>query len=210
MIYVAVKKNDSGNWEILKYISNPINQRSPITDETIGDISRLDAAGRLAKGFWIQKDVYVNTGEFTELDNKAITFDDVNGEITNTYTYKLMDLDVIRDEMKNRVRSYRSQLSYGLYKKGDIEYDISIDGRVELQGLIIESILDSSILNVSIRLLNGTDVTLSISDLKELFLEIAHYREGLFDIEAQLILAITSAADYESIRNVSVWGEQPL
>jgi hypothetical protein len=210
MIYVAVKKNDSGEWEILKYISNTINQRSPITDETIGDISRLDAAGRLAKGFWIQKDVYVNNGEFTELDNKEITFDDVNGEITNTYTYKLMDLSIIRDEMKNRVRSYRTQLSYGFYTKGENQFDISSDGRVELQGLIIESLLDSTITSVAIRLQSGVDVTLTVSDLKELYLEIAKYREGLFDTEAQLILAIDSAADYEAIRNVSVWGEQVL
>lgn len=210
MIYVAISKDDTGAWVILKYLSSTINQRSPVTDETIGDVSRLDAAGRLAKGFWIQQDSYVNTGEFTELDTKVTTFDDTQGIVTVTYTYKLMDLDVIRDEMKNRVRSYRQQLSASTYTKGDNVYDISTEGRTEIQGLVLETLLDSTITTLSIRLPSGVDVSFTPDELKALYLEIAKYREGLFDTEAQIILAITSAVDYEAIRNVSVWGDQVL
>lgn len=210
MIYMAISKDEAGNWVILKYLTSVINQRSPVTDETIGDVSRLDAAGRIAKGFWIQNDIFVNTGEFTELESKVTTFDDVNGIVINTYTYKLMDLDVIREEMKNRVRSYRSQLSIGTYTKDNNVFDVSSVGMTELQGYIIQSQLDTTLASVSIRLQSGSDVSFTVSELKSFYLELCAWREGLFDTEAQLVLAIDSAADYEAIRNVSVWGDVVL
>lgn len=210
MAYVSVKQNELGEWEILKYLSSVINQVSPLTGYTIGNISNLDAAGRLLHGFWIMNDVYVGTGEFMEFDKKETVLDDVECIVTNTYTYKRMDLAIIREEMKNRVRGYRMQLSSGLYKKGDHEYDMSTDGRCELHGFIIESLIDSSIEMVSIRLLSGVDVTLSVLELKELYLEIASYRDGLFDKEAHLIDAIDAAQDYEAIRLAAHWDEQEL
>ncbi|EMX1382111.1 hypothetical protein AAGG91_003006 [Salmonella enterica] len=210
MAYVAVIKNEQGQYEVVKYLTSLYNQRSPITQVTIGNISYLDASGRLEHGFWLSEDVYIGTGEFREFDIKEVKFDDVEGKVTNTYTYKLMDLDVIREEMKNRVRSYRSQLANGEYKHGEHVFDISHDGRCELHGYIIESLLDQTIEIVSIRLPNGEDVNMSMLELKELYLSIAAYRDGLFDKEAEIIDAINAANDYDSIRSAAVWDEHQL
>lgn len=210
MIYVAVTKNESGEFEILKTLTSVINQRSHITGTTIGNVTYLDAAGRLEHGFWEQEDLYIGTGEFKEFDRKEVEFDDVDGRVTNSYFYKLMDLAVIRDEMKNRVRSYRSQLSSSQYTKDTKVYDITSEGRLELQGLVLESLLDSSIQSVSMRLPSGEDIELTVTELKALYLEIALYRDGLYDTEAQIISAIDQAADYDAIRAAAVWGDQPL
>lgn len=210
MAYVSVKQNELGEWEIVKYLSSVINQVSPITGYTIGNISLLDAEGRLKHGFWVMNDVYVGTGEFMEFDTKETVLDGVEGIVTNTYTYKRMELSIIREEMKNRVRGYRMQLAHGMYKKAEHEYDMSSDGRSELQGFIIESLIDSSIEMFSIRLQSGEDITLSVLELKELYLEIATYRDGLFDKEAELIDAIDAALDYAAIRQAAIWNGQEL
>lgn len=136
--------------------------------------------------------------------------DAVNCVVTNTYTYKRMDLAIIRDEMKNRVRGYRSQLAQGSYTKDGKDYDLSSEGRLELQGLVLEVLLDSSIQSVSIRIPSGEDIQLSAAEVKALYLEIALYRDGLYDTEAQIITAIDAAETYEDIRLVSKWGDQEL
>lgn len=210
MVYVSVKQNELGEWEVLKYLSSVYNQRSPITDMTVSDVSQLDAEGRLLHGFWTQTDEYVGTGEFKEFDKKVVVFDDVQGNVKNTYHYKLMDLAIIREEMKNRVRSHRMQLSNSVYKKDLKEYNLSSDGRLELQGLVIEILLDPSIESVSIRLSNGDDAVLTAAELKALFLEISIYRDGLYDTEMEIIHAIDSALDYDAIRLAAKWGEDVL
>lgn len=210
MAYVTVIKNEQGQYEVEKYLTSLYNQRSPLTQVTIGNISNLDAEGRLKHGIWLSEDVYDGTGEFREFDNKEVKFDDVEGKVTNTYTYKLMDLDVIREEMKNRVRSYRMQLANGQFKHDDHEYDISSEGRCELQGFVLETLLDSSIESVSIRLPNDDDVKLSASDLKELYIAISTYRDSLYDKEADIFAAIDAAKDYDAIRAASVWDDQKL
>lgn len=210
MAFVSVKKNDQDEWEVFKYLTSNINQVSPLTGWTIGNLIYLDAAGRLEHGFWELNDIYVGTGEFMEFDNKTTVMDAVNCVVTNTYTYKRMDLAIIRDEMKNRVRGYRSQLAQGSYTKDGKDYDLSSEGRLELQGLVLEVLLDSSIQSVSIRIPSGEDIQLSAAEVKALYLEIALYRDGLYDTEAQIITAIDAAETYEDIRLVSKWGDQEL
>lgn len=210
MAYVSVKQNELGEWEVLKYLSSLINQVSPLTGFTIGNVSTLDVEGRLLHGFWEMNDVYVGTGEFMEFDKKEVNMDAELCVVTNTYTYKRMDLAIVREEMKNRVRGYRMQLSQGTYTKGDHAFELSMDGRLELQGLVLEVLLDSSIESVSIRLPSGEDVTLTPDEVKSLHLEIAVYRNGLFATEADIISKIDSAETYENIREVSKWGDQLL
>lgn len=210
MAYVSVKQNELGEWEILKYLSSLINQVSPLTGFTIGNVSTLDVEGRLLHGFWEMNDVYVGTGEFMEFDKKEVNMDAELCVVTNTYTYKRMDLAIVREEMKNRVRGYRMQLSQGTYKKGDHLFELSMDARLELQGLVLEVLLDTSLESVSIRLTSGEDVTLTPAEVKALHLEIAMYRDNLFTTEAEIISLIDSAETYEDIREVSKWGDQIL
>lgn len=210
MSYALVLKNNDGEWYISKYLTSTKNQYSPVTGYTIGDVTILDAEGRLWHGFWRVDDVYVGTGEFTELDNTVVNWNDTEGVVTNTYTYKLMDLAVIREEMNNRVRNYRQQLSVSPYTKDGKVYDLSTDGRCELQGLVLETLLDSTIDSVSIRLQSGEDVSFTAAELKAFYLEVAQYREGLFDTEEQLIAAINAATDYDAIRAAAKWGDVDL
>lgn len=207
MVYVVVNKNELDQWEFVKYTSSTVGQRSLVSGYTIGDITKLDAEGRLTHGFWIQEDNYVGTGEFCEFEKKEVVMDDVEGKIINTYTYKPMDVAIVRAEMKQRVEAHRSYLATSEYVKDSNVFDLSSEGRLELQGLLIELLVDSSIESLSIRDKSGNDVVLSAAEIKALYLEISLYRDGLFDTEQEICSAIDAAQDYEAVRLAAKWGD---
>lgn len=210
MIYLLVDKNEvTQEWVILKTITYPINVRG-LSGVTYSDISNLSLEVRKVEGFWTQSDVYENSGEFMEFDNKTVEYDEDGAVVTNTYHYKLMDLAVIKNELDARIVSYRDELLISGFEFDSHVYDTSYNGRQLIQGFVLESLITTDIDEVTIRLKNDTDVVLSVADLKSVLSAIYAYTEQLYQKERQMRTDLAAAQTYQEARDAATWDGKVL
>lgn len=210
MIYLLVDKDQTTQeWVVLKTITYPINVRG-LSGVIYGDIRVLTLEERKAEGFWTQVDVYEDNGEFKEFSNKDVTFNEETAEMVNTYHYVLMDLGIIKEELKNRVINHRESLLIGGFTKDGKVYGTTYDARVLLQGFVLESMINSELTEVTIRLPDDTDSTLTVQELKELVSELYSYTESLFIKESTIRSNIDNATDYDAVRAAATWDDTPL
>ena len=210
MIYLLVDKDpETQKWVVLKTITYPINVRG-LSGIIYGDIRNLTLEVRKVEGFWEQVDVYEGNGEFKEYSYQDVTFDEDAAQMINTYHYVLMNLDIIKTELKNRVLAHRDSLLTGGYEKDGHLFSTSIDNRVVLQGYAIESLIDSNMADVTIRLDDDTDLVLTVAELKAVVSGMAAFTEALYKKDRVIRAAIDSATDYDAIRTAATWDDVPL
>ncbi|EBS4516820.1 hypothetical protein DQT32_05330 [Salmonella enterica subsp. enterica serovar Braenderup] len=212
MIFLSVVKNESGDWVILKVITNPINVRGNKTGNTYGDISKLDLDTRRDEGFWTQNDVYVNTGEYMVFDNKVTTFDEQAVEVTNTYNYVLMPLEDIRTDLKSRVNSKRDQLYFGGFDFNGHTFGSGNTTRSNV--VLFMTVFQEDAANFpsdfSFPDVNGDLVDMDLATFKQFIKALSDFTRGLYSKARSIRAAIDAATTYDDIRAAASWDDEPL
>lgn len=209
-MYLLVKQNPEGVWEIQKVISSPINVRSTISDTIYGDISRLDLATRILEGFWEQEDVYNGTGEYKVFESKEVEFDAERALVINTYNYVLMPIQDIRDDFKSRMKSLRNDeiVNGGVLGGNDAHVFPSNDAARSMYSLIVAArVLDAESFKepVIIEDVHGNAIELSSVEFDKLVVDLALQTHQLYAKCRDIIAQIDEADSLESIRAVAVW-----
>lgn len=209
MIYLLVNKNESQEWEVLKTFTSPINVRG-LSGVTYSDISRLSLEERKLEGLWTLKDVYEGTGEFKEFDFKEVTFNEETAEMINTYHYKLMPLDIIKEDLNNRVIAKRNELLVGGFEYDEKVYDSTTESRVLFQGYVLESLINADVTDFTVRLKDDTEINLTVSQLRSVLSSMYAQTEELYVKERDIRDDINATLDYEGARAAAVWDGEPL
>lgn len=205
MIFLSVIKNSKGDWEILKVLSSPINVRGNATGITYSDIRVLDFETRFKEGFWTQEDIYQNTGEYMEFKEKVTTFDETVAVVTNTYVYQQMDLQIIKDDLKNRTTSHRDSLINSGFVFEDNMYDTSLEGRQNLNSLVSYVMVKPEVENITVHLPNDTEVILTPEKVKILFSSIMENQQELYNKCNTIKTNIDAATTYEEAKAAYQW-----
>ena len=209
MIYLLVNKDETQEWVVLKTFTSPINVRG-LSGVTYSDISRLTLEERKLEGLWTQRDVYEGTGEFKEYDYKEVTFDEYTAEMINTYHYKLMSLDIIKEDLSNRVISKRNELLVAGFEFDGHVYNSDTDSRVLLQGYVLESLVNPDVVSVTIRLQDDSELQLTVSQLQSVLSSMYAHTEELYAKERDIRDDIAATSDYDAARAAAVWDGVPL
>lgn len=206
MIFLSVvKDSESQEWEILRVISSPINVRGNLTGITYGDIRVLDLDTRRAEGFWTQEDVYDNTGEYMEFKEKLVNFDEEKAVVTNTYVYQRMDLEVIKTDLINRVKSHRDTLINSGFEYNENTFDTSLEGRQGICSLVTYISVKPDITDVTVHLPTDEEVSLTSDEVKELFINMTEYHQSLYTKCNTIKDAINATSTYEDARAAANW-----
>lgn len=212
MIFVSVLKDENGSWYVAKILNNTINVRGNTTGITYGNIATLDLETRLMEGFWTQNDVYQNTGEFMEFKEKVTTFDEVNGVVTNTYIYQLMDLDIIKNDLKGRVDSKRDTLYFGGFDFDGKTYFSGLSNRSNIQLMLLSSLVDEA--NFPSDLVwdtsTGERTPMDLATFRLFAKALTDFTRTLFIKSRAIKDAIDAATDYDSIRAAASWDGEAL
>jgi hypothetical protein len=212
MLYVSVLKNQDGEWYIAKIHSSTINVRGNVTGTTWGDISKLDLATRLYDGFWIQDDKYENTGEFMQFKEKTIVFDEVAGVVTNTYIYELMDLDVIKQDLKGRVDNKRENVyNEGFEFQGNM-FMSGINNRNNIQLMMIGALIDEDNFPSDLvwDTVDNIQVSMDLATFKLFVKALTDFTRTCFITARSIKSAIDSATDYTAVRAAASWDGEAL
>lgn len=211
MIFVSVVKDENGDWRIVKVLSSPLNAVG-ITGIIWPDISKLSLEKRMAEGFWTQNDVYQNTGEFMEFKEKNTTFDEVNGVVTNTYIYQLMDLEIIKNDLKGRVDSKRDTLYFGGFEFDGKTYFSGLSNRSNIQLMLLSSLVDEA--NFPSDLVwdttTGERIQMDLATFRLFAKALVDFTRTLFIKTRAIKDAIDAATDYDSIRAAASWDGEAL
>ena len=212
MIYLSVVKNDSGDWEIIKVITNPINVRGNLTGNTYGDISTLDLETRKAEGFWTQNDVYKNTGEFKNFKEKTVEFNEENAEVINTYIYELIPLDQIRTDLKGRVDTKRDTLYFGGFEFDGETYVSGVSNRNNIQLIMMTALIDEADFPSDLvwDTIDGKQTPMDLEKFKLFVKALASFTRNLFIKARSIKEAIDKAENYEDIRTAASWDDESL
>jgi hypothetical protein len=212
MIYLSVVKNDSGDWVILKTITNVINVRGNKTGNTYGDISALSLDVRRSEGFWTQKDLYVNTGEFMVFKEKTVDFSEQNAEVTNTYIYELMPLDDIRNDLLGRVDSKRDGLYYAGFTFQDKQFYSGLANRSNIQLMLLNSIVDEANFPSDLvwDTVDGEQIPMDLATFRAFAKQLADTTRELFITARSIKAAINAATTYEDLRSAASWNGEAL
>lgn len=212
MIFLSVLKDENGSWYIAKILTSTINVRGNATGITYGNIVGIDLATRLMEGFWIQNDVYQNTGEFMQFKEKTVDFDEVNGIVTNTYIYELMDLDVIKTTLKERVDSKRDILYYGGFEFDSKTFYSGIANRSNIQLMLLSSLVDESNFPEDLvwDTIDGEQIPMNLDTFKLFSQALVDFTRALFIQSRSIKDAIDAAEDYDSIRAAASWDGETL
>ncbi len=212
MIFVSVLKDENGSWYVAKILNNTINVRGNTTGITYGNIATLDLETRLMEGFWTQNDVYQNTGEFMEFKEKVTTFDEVNGVVTNTYIYQLMDLGIVKNDLKGRVDSKRDTLYFGGFDFNGKTYFSGLSNRSNIQLMLLSSLVDEA--NFPSDLVwdtsTGERTPMDLATFRLFAKALADFTRTLFIKSRAIKDAIDAATDYDSIRAAASWDGEAL
>lgn len=212
MIYLSVVKDANGDWKILKTITNPVNVVGNLSGITYGNITGLDLATRRAEGFWTQKDVYENTGEFMIFKEKTVDFSEENAEVTNTYIYELMPLADIKSDLTGRVDSKRDTLYFaGFEFQGETFYS-GVSNRNNIQLIMMTALIDEADFPSDLvwDTVDGKQIPMDLATFKLFVKALADFTRGLF-VEARNIKAAIAAAEtYEDIRAAAQWNGEAL
>lgn len=212
MIYVSVIKDENDKWKIVKVLPSPLNAVGNKTGAIWPDISKLSLEKRLDEGFWTQNDVYQNTGEFMQFKEKTVDFDEVNGVVTNTYIYELMDLDVIKSDLKGRVDSKRDTVYYGGFEFNSKTYFSGLANRSNIQLMLLSSIVDEANFPSDLvwDTVDGERTPMDLATFRLFAEALMTFTRSLF-IKARAIKdAIDAATDYDSIRAAASWDGEAL
>lgn len=209
MIYLLVDKDETQQWVVLKTFTSPINVRG-LSGVTYSDISRLTLEERKLEGLWTLRDVYEGTGEFKEFDYKEVIFDEDAAEMVNTYHYKLMSLDIIKEDLSNRVISKRNELLVAGFEFDGHVYDSNTESRVLLQGYVLESLVNPDVVSVTIRLQDDSELQLTVSQLQSVLSSLYAHTEELYVKERDIRDDIAATSDYDAARAAAVWDGVPL
>lgn len=212
MIYLSVVKNESGDWVILKTITNTINVRGNKTGITYGDISTLSLDKRREEGFWTQNDEYVGTGEFMVFDKKTTTFSEEDAEVTNTYSYKLMPLDEIQTDLLGRVESKRDALYYAGFEFQGKQFFSGLANRSNIQLMLLNSIVDEANFPSDLvwDTVDGEQIHMDLATFKAFANTLAVYTRTLFITARQIKADIIAATSYEEMRTAASWNGEAL
>lgn len=210
MINVFVKKNDEGMWIVAGVITSPYNVRGLKTGVTYSDIRYMDKETLIADGIWQQEDFYENNDEYLEFDKKETTFDEVEGIVTNTYKYKRMDLDFIKNDLGNRVSSYREYLINSGYDHNGKMFGTDVESRQWLTSLVVYISLNPALETIDIRIPSGEVINMPVAEFEELYCDIIEHIKGFYTKEVQIINAINATLTYEDARAAAVWDGVPL
>ena len=212
MIYVSVIKDDNDSWQIVKILSSPLNAVGNKTGNIYPDISKLSLASRLVEGFWTQNDVYENTGEFMQFKEKTTTFDEVNGVVTNTYTYELMDLEVIKTDLKGRVDSKRDTVYFGGFEFNGKTFFSGLSNRSNIQLMLLSSIVDEASFPTDLvwDTVDGERIPMDLATFKLFAQALVDFTRTLFVKNRTIKDAIDAATDYDSIRSAASWDGEAL
>ena len=214
MIYVYVKTNDNDELYVAGIITSPLMVKGLYQNKTYGDIRLVDPKDLQADGIWQQDDVYESSDEYMEFDRKETVFDSETGIVTNTYKYKRMDLDLIKNDISSRVSMYRETvLSAGLDRSGNV-YGVTGEFREWLLSLQRYAELNLELTSndgeVKVRLLNDSFISVKVSELSEIFQDVMEFILGIFTKEEQIKAAIQAATTYEDVRAAANWDGTPL
>lgn len=212
MIFVSVLKDENGSWYVAKILNNTINVRGNTTGITYGNIATLDLSTRLMEGFWTQNDVYQNTGEFMEFKEKVTTFDEVNGVVTNTYIYQLMDLNIIKNDLKGRVDSKRDTLYFGGFDFDGKTYFSGLSNRSNIQLMLLSSLVDEANFpsDLAWDTSTGERTPMDLSTFRLFAKALTDFTRTLFIKSRAIKDAIDAATDYDSIRAAASWDGEAL
>lgn len=212
MIFVSVLKDENGSWYIAKILNNTINVRGNTTGTTYGNIATLDLATRLMEGFWTQNDVYENTGEFKQFKEKTTTFDEVNGVVTNTYIYELMDLEVIKTDLKGRVDSKRDNVYFGGFEFNGKTFFSGLSNRSNIQLMLLSSLVDEANFPTDLvwDTVDGERIPMDLATFKLFAQALVDFTRTLFVKNRTIKDAIDAATDYDSIRAAASWDGEAL
>lgn len=212
MIYLSVVKDANGDWKILKTITYPINVVGNKTGNTYGDISKLDLDTRREEGFWTQKDVYQNTGEFMVFKEKTVDFSEENAEVTNTYIYELMPLADIRSDLKGRVDSKRDTLYFAGFEFQGKTFFSGVSNRSNIQLIMMTALINEADFPSDLvwDTVDNEQIPMDLATFKLFVKALADFTRELF-IEARNIKAAIDAAEtYEDIRAAANWKGEAL
>lgn len=212
MIFLSVLKDENGSWYIAKILTTTINVTGNASGITYGNIATLDLATRLVEGFWTQNDVYLNNGEFMQYKEKIVTFDEVNGVVTNTYVYERMDLDVIKYELKTRVDIKRDDLYYGSFDFDGNTFFSGINNRSNIQLMMLSALIDETNFPTDLvwDTVDGVSIPMDLATFKLFVKALADFTRSLF-ITARTIKAnIDAETVYEDIRAAGNWNGELL
>lgn len=211
MIYVSVIKDTNGDWKIAKVLSSPLNAVG-ITGIIWPDISKLSLEKRMSEGFWTQNDVYVNTGEFMQFKEKTVTFDEVNGVVTNTYTYELMDLDLIKADLKGRVDSKRDTVYFGGFEFNTKMFYSGLSNRSNIQLMLLSALMDEASFPTDLvwDTVDGERIPMDLATFKLFAQALVDFTRSIFIKTRSIKDAIDAATDYDSIRAAASWDGEPL
>lgn len=212
MVYVSVIKDENGSWKIVKILNSPIGAVGNLTGNIYPDISKLSLASRLVEGFWTQNDEYVNTGEFMEFKEKTTTFDEVLGVVTNTYTYELMDLEIIKTDLKGRVDSKRDYLYYEGFEFNGNTFFSGLNNRSNIQLMLLTALADETTFPTDLvwDTVEGVSIPMDLATFKLFATQLAVFTRQLFIMDRQIKLDIDAATDYASIRAAASWNGEAL
>lgn len=212
MIFLSVLKDDNGSWYVAKVLTSTVNVRGNKTGTTYGDIANLDLATRLMEGFWTQSDVYVGTGEFTQFKELVTTFDEVNGVVTNTYVYELMDLNVIKTELKTRTEAKRDSLYFGGFTFNGNTYLSGLSNRSNIQLMLLSSIVDEANFPSDLfwDTIDGQQIPMDLATFRQFAQTLTNFTRSLFIKTRSIKAAIDAATDYDSTRAAANWDGEAL
>jgi hypothetical protein len=212
MIYLSVLKDENGSWYIAKVLTSTINVRGNATGITYGNIIGLDLATRLMEGFWTQEDIYENTGEFMQFKEKVTTFDDVNGVVTNTYIYELMDLDVIKTDLRGRVDSKRDTVYFGGFEFNGKTFYSGISNRSNIQLMLLSSLVDETNFPSDLvwDTVDGERIPMDLATFKLFAKALTDFTRTLFITARSIKDAIDDATDFATIRAAAAWNGELL
>ena len=210
MINVFVKKNANDEWTVAGIISSPYNVRGLVSGIIYGDIRYVDKTTLTADGIWQQDDIYENNDEYLEFDHTETVFDEEAGIVTNTYIYKRMNLDYIKNDLIGRVASYRENLVNSGYEYNSKTFGTDTESLQWLTSLVVYSGLNTSLTNIDIRIPSGEVITLPVTEFEELFSDIIEHINGYYTEENTIVTNIKATTTYEDARAAAVWDGQPL
>lgn len=212
MIYLSVVKDANGDWKIIKTITYPINVVGNKTGTTYGDISKLDLDTRRKEGFWTQKDVYENTGEFMVFKEKTVEFSEEDAEVTNTYIYELMPLADIRADLKGRVDSKRDTLYFAGFEFQGETFVSGVSNRNNIQLIMMTALIDEADFPSDLvwDTIDNKQIPMDLTTFKLFVKALADYTRNIFKEARSIKAAIDSAETYEDIRAAANWKGEAL
>ena len=203
-MFLLVIKNGSGDWEIKKVISNPINFRSEITGITYGDISKLDLETRKMEGFWKQEDVYEGAGEYKVFSHKEVVYDDEQCTVTNIYHYVLMPIADIRNDFKQRILSERENKYFfdGFKSVNDAMFP---SDEVTRRNFTLWATADLGTQTISVEDISGVTIVLSMAEFKTVYNDLAKFTQQLYIQWREINARIDQANTLDEIITAATW-----